>query len=118
MSYGTFVVPAVIAGIGVSMAIPAAQSSVVGSVAPEAIGKAAGANSMMRELGGVFGIALAVSVFAGAGSYLSAGDFFDGFAAATAVAAALSAAGAVCALALPPTRRRSPTAQPVPAMRS
>ena len=118
MSYGTFVVPAVIAGIGVSMAIPAAQSSVVGSVAPEAIGKAAGANSMMRELGGVFGIALAVSVFAGAGSYVSAGDFLDGFAAATTVAAALSAAGAVCALALPPTRRRSPTAQPVPAMRS
>ena len=127
MSYGTFIVPAVIAGIGVSMAIPAAQSSVVGSLAPEAIGKAAGANSMMRELGGVFGIALAVSVFAGAGSYASAGEFLDGFAAAVAAAAALSAAGAVCALALPPTRRRSrprsaesptPTPRPAPATRS
>ena len=32
-------------------------------------GKAAGANSMMRELGGVFGIALMVAVFAAAGSY-------------------------------------------------
>ena len=36
-----------------------------------ALGKAAGANSMMRELGGVFGIAVVVAVFAGAGSYAS-----------------------------------------------
>ena len=54
------------------MAIPAAQNSVVGSVALEAVGKAAGANSMMRELGGVFGIAVAVAVFAGAGGYARA----------------------------------------------
>ena len=59
------------AGIGVSMSFPAAQNSVVGSVPPEAIGKAAGTNSTMRELGGVFGIALSVAVFAGAGSYVS-----------------------------------------------
>ena len=45
-----------------------------------AIGKAAGANSMMRELGGVFGIAVVVAVFAGAGSYASADAFIDGFA--------------------------------------
>ena len=38
----------------------------------DALGKAAGANSMMRELGGVFGIAVVVAVFAGAGSYASA----------------------------------------------
>ena len=53
------------------MAIPAAQNSVVGSVAEGALGKAAGTNSMMRELGGVFGIAVVVAVFAGAGSYAS-----------------------------------------------
>ena len=33
------------------------------------VGKAAGANSMMRELGGVFGIAVAVAVFGAAGGY-------------------------------------------------
>ena len=59
--------PFIVAGVGVSMAIPAAQNSVVGSVAMDAIGKAAGANSMMRELGGVFGIAIVVAVFAAAG---------------------------------------------------
>jgi hypothetical protein len=42
------------------MAIPAAQNSVVGSMSDDLLGKAAGINSMMRELGGVFGIAVAV----------------------------------------------------------
>ena len=47
---------------------------------------------MMRELGGVFGIAVAVAVFAGAGSYASPDAFLDGFTPAVAVAAGLSAA--------------------------
>src|SRR3954470_3937129 len=99
--------PFIIAGVGVSMAIPAAQNSVVGSVATEAIGKAAGTNSMMRELGGVFGIAIAVAVFAGAGSYLSPVAFTDGFAPAMAVSAGLALAGAAAGMALP-GRRRGP----------
>ena len=64
--------PFVVAGVGVSMAIPAAQTSVIGSVSADEIGKAAGVNSTLRELGGVFGIALAVAVFAASGSYASA----------------------------------------------
>ena len=105
LTYSEFVPPAVVAGVGVSMAIPAAQNSVVGSFALADLGKAAGANSMMRELGGVFGIAVAVAVFAGAGSYASADAFLDGFAPAIAVVAALSLAGAVVALALPGRRQ-------------
>jgi EmrB/QacA subfamily drug resistance transporter len=101
LSYGELVVPLIVAGVGVSMAIPAAQNSVVGSVGDDAIGKAAGANSMVRELGGVFGIAIAVAVFAGAGGYASPEAFTDGFAPAIGVAAALSLAGAVAGAALP-----------------
>src|SRR5215217_8061073 len=86
MTYSQMVVPFVVAGVGVSMAIPAAQNSVVGSVGIEAVGKAAGTNSMMRELGGVFGIAVVVAVFASAGGYGSPEDFTDGFAPAIAVA--------------------------------
>jgi EmrB/QacA subfamily drug resistance transporter len=104
MAYGELVAPLILAGVGVSMAIPSGQNSVLGSVALEAVGKAAGANSMMRELGGVFGIAVAVAVFAGAGGYVSAAAFTDGFAAAIGVAAALSFAGAVAGLALPGRR--------------
>ena len=111
LTYSEFVLPAVVAGVGVSMAIPAAQNSVVGSFALEDVGKAAGANSMMRELGGVFGIALAVAVFASAGSFASPDAFLDGFAPAIAVVAALSLVGAIVALALP---GRPPAAESLP----
>jgi EmrB/QacA subfamily drug resistance transporter len=110
LTYSEFVLPSIIAGVGVSMAIPAAQNSVVGSFALEDVGKAAGANSMMRELGGVFGIAVAAAVFAGAGSFASAAAFLDGFAPAIAVVAALSLAGATVAFALPGRRQPAETA--------
>ena len=69
------------------MAIPSGQNAVVRGISLAEVGKAAGANSMMRELGGVFGIAVVVAVFAGAGGYASAAAFADGFAAAVGVAA-------------------------------
>ena len=68
----------VFAGIGLSLALPSAQASVLGAVSQEAVGKAAGTNTMMRELGGVFGIAVAVAIFAEAGSYVSPQAFVDG----------------------------------------
>ena len=115
MSYAQLLAPFVVAGVGVSMAIPAAQNSVVASVPDAALGKAAGANSMMRELGGVFGIAIAVAVFAAAGSYASPQAFVDGFAPATAVGAAFALIGAVVGLALPGRRRAPAAAAAVPA---
>ena len=115
VAYTSMLAPLIVAGVGVSMAIPSAQSSAVGSVATEAIGKAAGTNSMMRELGGVFGIAVVVAVFAGAGGYASPTEFVDGFAPAIGVGGAFALAGAAVALALP--GRRRPAALPaVPAL--
>ena len=111
MAYSSMLAPFIVAGVGVSMAIPAAQNSVIGSVDPSAIGKAAGVNSMMRELGGVFGIAVTVAVFAAAGGYASAEAFVDGFAPAIGVAAGMAALGAVVALGLP--GRRTPAAEVV-----
>ncbi|HEY3021282.1 MAG TPA: MFS transporter [Solirubrobacteraceae bacterium] len=113
IGFGALVAPLVVAGVGVSLAIPAAQNSVVGSVAPDMIGKAAGVNSMMRELGGVFGIAVTVAVFAGTGGYASPQAFTDGFGPAIGVAAGLSLCGALAGLALPARRRlRAPLAVP------
>jgi hypothetical protein len=112
LAYSEMLLPFVVAGVGVSMAIPAAQNSVVSSVDDHAIGKAAGANSMMRELGGVFGIAVTVAVFAAAGSYASPSAFLEGFGPAIGVAAALSLIGAAAGLALPGRRRRA--AAPIP----
>jgi EmrB/QacA subfamily drug resistance transporter len=112
MAYSQMLAPFIVGGVGVSMAIPAAQNSVLGSVAEEALGKAAGTNSMMRELGGVFGIAVVVAVFAGAGSYASAQAFTDGFAPAILFAAGLALLGAVAGLALPGRRRATAAIAP------
>jgi EmrB/QacA subfamily drug resistance transporter len=106
MPFSELVVPLIVAGVGISMAIPSAQNSVVGSATLETAGKLAGINSMMRELGGVFGIAVAVAVFAGFGGYESASAFIDGFGPAIAVSSGLALLGALCGVALPSRRRR------------
>jgi EmrB/QacA subfamily drug resistance transporter len=115
LPYSHMVAPFIVAGVGTSMAIPAAQNSVVGAIDDAAIGKAAGANSMMRELGGVFGVAISVAVFAAAGSYVSPASFIDGFGPAIAVAAGISLAGAAAGLALP-GRGRAQRISVVPAL--
>jgi EmrB/QacA subfamily drug resistance transporter len=108
LAYWQIAIPLVLSGTGIAMALPAAQSSVLTSVAPPDIGKASGTFSTMRQLGGAFGVAVAVAVFAGAGSYASAHAFSDGFVAATGACAALSLVGVLAANALP--RRRTQTA--------
>jgi MFS family permease len=105
MAYGQIVPAMMVAGCGVSMALPSGQNAAVNAVPPEAIGKAAGTNTMLRELGGVFGIAVAVAVFAGAGGYASAQAFTDGFVPAIAVSAGLSLTGALVGLLVPARRR-------------
>jgi EmrB/QacA subfamily drug resistance transporter len=112
LDYGEMIAPLIVAGVGASIAIPPATSAVVGAVAQQEVGKAAGANSMLRELGGVFGIAILVAVFAGAGSYASAAAFSDGFALAIAASAALSLVGAIAGLGLPGRPRSTRAAQP------
>jgi len=101
MSYGELIPPLIVAGIGISMSFPAAQNSVVSAVPPEAIGKASGTNTTMRELGGVLGIAIGVAAFAGAGGYASPSEFSDGFVAAMLVTTGLSLLAALAGSALP-----------------
>ncbi|TDC53802.1 DHA2 family efflux MFS transporter permease subunit [Jiangella ureilytica] len=107
MAYGPLVAPLVISGIGIAMAIPATQNSVVGAVPPHMIGKGAGTNTMLRQLGGVFGVAVLVAVFAGWGGYESPRAFTDGFVAALAGASVLAVLGAAAGLLIP---RRRPAA--------
>jgi hypothetical protein len=119
LACGGMIAPLVVAGIGASMAMPAPASSVVGAVRHEDVRKAAGANSMLRELGGEFGIALLVTVFAAADSYASPDALSDGFAPAIAVSAALSHMGAIAGLSLPGRPQATRTARrprPIPAL--
>jgi MFS family permease len=108
MSYAAIVAPMVIAGAGVSMAYPAVQKVVVGAVAPRDIGKASGSYNTMRQLGGVFGVAILVAIFSGAGGFGSPQAFSDGFAPAMAVAALMSFGGTLAGMLLPATSMSIP----------
>jgi EmrB/QacA subfamily drug resistance transporter len=101
LAYWELVAPLVLSGAGVALAIPAALGAVMSSVAPQFIGKASGAFSTLRQLGGAFGVAALVAVFSSAGDYGSAAQCSDGFAATIGACAALSLLGATAGLALP-----------------
>ena len=110
LAYATLVAPLIVAGAGVSMAMPAAQNAVLSSVAQTEVGKASGTFNTLRFLGGVSGIAIAVAVFAAAGSFDSPRAFTAGFVPAIAVAAALSLAAAIAGM-WQPARRAAALAQ-------
>ena len=101
VSYLALVAPLVLAGVGVSMAMPAAQNAILSSVAVTEMGKASGVFNMARFLGGMFGIAALVATFSATGAADTAAHFSSGFAAAMMLASALSLAGALVGLVLP-----------------
>jgi EmrB/QacA subfamily drug resistance transporter len=105
LAYPALVAPLVLAGVGVSMAMPAAQNAILGSVAVAEMGKASGVFNMARFLGGMFGVAILVTVFSASGAVGSAVAFSAGFASAMKVAAALSLLGALAGLWLPARHR-------------
>jgi len=78
---------------------------VLGSVRREEEGIASGANNAIRELGGVFGIAVLGAVFSARGGYTSGAAFVSGMSAAVWVGAAAVAVAAAVALALPRLRK-------------
>jgi EmrB/QacA subfamily drug resistance transporter len=86
-----------LAGFGVAMFFPTVANEVVGIVPPAEVGVASGTNSALRELGGVFGVAVLAAVFARPGIYASAAIFTDGFKSALWVGAAFSAVASVLA---------------------
>jgi predicted MFS family arabinose efflux permease len=81
-----------LAGIGGPMVFTTVAGTAMSSVAPEQIGIASGTNNTLRELGGVFGIAVLAAVFNRPGIYHSPDIFVSGFRAALWVAVAFSAA--------------------------
>ena len=101
-----------VAGVGTSLCFPTVANSVMSSVPPQEAGVASGTNSSLRELGGVFGIAVLAAIFTRHGVYASPQTFVDGFQPALVVGAALTAVGIVAALLTPgrPRSERQPTA--------
>lgn len=106
VGYGQLGIAMTIAGVGISMCFPSVANTVMGSVSPADAGVASGTNSMLRELGGVFGIAVLASIFARHGVYHSPRTLSSGFSHAVWVGAGFSALGALAALLAPAHRRR------------
>ena len=113
VGYGQLVAPLVIAGVGISMALPVAPNAIVSAVKPHEMGKASGVNSTMQRLGSAFAIAIAAAVFASNGHIGSAASFTSGFRPALLVVASLSLVGAFTALGVRPRRSVTPQVQPV-----
>ena len=113
VAYGGFVLPLIMAGVGISMALPVVSTAIVTAVAHHDMGKASGVNSTLQRFGGAFAIAVAAAVFTANGHLGSALAFSTGFRPALAVVAVLSVIGAISALGVN-GRRQLPTtvAQP------
>jgi EmrB/QacA subfamily drug resistance transporter len=105
VAYATLVPAFVVSGIGMSLFFAPVANVVLGSVRRDQEGIASGANNAIRELGGVFGIAVLGAVFAARGGYTSGASFVAGLSPAVWVGAAAVAAAAAAALALPRLRK-------------
>ena len=99
--YESMIVPFVLAGIGMGLFFAPIANVVLSAVRPEMEGKASGATNTIREIGGVFGVAVLAAIFSANGSYASPAAYVNGLSPALAVGAAVVALGAVAAAFIP-----------------
>jgi EmrB/QacA subfamily drug resistance transporter len=109
--YTELVIPFILSGTGMAMFFAPVANVVLSAVRLEEEGKASGTNNAIREVGGVFGVAVLATVFARYGGYESPQTFVDGLTPAIWVGAIVVAVGAFISLAIP--RRIRPQEQPV-----
>jgi EmrB/QacA subfamily drug resistance transporter len=106
IAYRDMVAPFIIAGVGMSLFFAPMANIVLSAVRPKEEGQASGANNAIRELGGVFGVAVLAAVFAHVGGYGSPQSFVDGMNAAILIGAGVVALGALAAFLIPGRRRQ------------
>jgi EmrB/QacA subfamily drug resistance transporter len=106
IAYIELVPPFAVAGIGMALFFAPVANVVLSAVRPEEEGQASGANNALREIGGVFGVAVLAAIFANRGGYASPQAFVDGLNPAVWAGAGVVGVGALAALAIP--RRRKP----------
>jgi EmrB/QacA subfamily drug resistance transporter len=104
--------PLVLSGVGIALVMPTMSGEAVAAVRAEQMGVASGTNTTVRELGGVFGVALVATIFASPRSYASPAGFVDGFLDAMWACAVFAAAGAALAC-LADGARGSTAAEPL-----
>ena len=103
--YSELVPGFVVSGVGMALFFAPVANVVLSAVSPREEGQASGANNAIRELGGVFGVAVLASVFTSYGGYESGQAFVDGLVPAVWVGAIVVGLGAIAALFIPRKRR-------------
>ncbi|MBV8300360.1 MAG: DHA2 family efflux MFS transporter permease subunit [Candidatus Dormibacteraeota bacterium] len=103
--YSAFIIPFILAGSGMALVFAPSANAVLSAVRTHETGQASGANSAIREVGGVFGVAVLATVFSHVGGYASATQFVNGVHPAVLVGSIVLAAGAVVAMLVPAVRR-------------
>jgi MFS family permease len=73
------VIALLVAGVGISMALPTVPTAVLSAVAPQQMGKASGINYMAQRFGAVFAVAIGSTVFASYGGLGSPATVTAGF---------------------------------------
>ena len=94
------VAPFALSGMGMALFFAPVANVVLSSVRPEQEGQASGANNAIRELGGVFGVAVLASIFAHYGGYRTGETFAHGMSVAVYVGAAIVAVGSLAAFSI------------------
>ncbi|MGA3030516.1 MAG: DHA2 family efflux MFS transporter permease subunit [Candidatus Limnocylindrales bacterium] len=112
VSYASLVPAFIVSGAGMGLFFAPIANVVLSAVPREDEGKASGANNTIRELGGVFGIAMLGAIFSAAGSYATPRTYTDGLVPAVWVGAGVVAVGAVLALVLPAAVARLARTEP------
>jgi len=107
VEYLAFVPAFILAGTGMGLFFAPIANVVLSAVRPEEEGKASGANNAIRELGGVFGVAVLAAVFTANGSYATPDTYVAGLVPAMQLGAVVVGIGALAALALPGRVRRT-----------
>ena len=100
-AYWELVAPFMVSGIGMAMFWAPVANVVLAAVRKEEEGQASGAQNAIRELGGVFGVAVLASVWSHYGSYRTGASFVDGMTPAVWVGAVIVLLGALAAFAIP-----------------
>src|SRR5262249_31399278 len=118
VAYATLVPAFVVAGIGMSLFFAPVANMVLGSVRREEEGIASGANNAIRELGGVFGVAVLGAVFSARGGYTSGAALVTRVAPAGLGGGAGAGRGAPAAPGPPPPRPGRAPAPPPPSARA
>lgn len=99
-SYITMAIPLMIAGMGLSMAGPALQKSVLSAVEPIYLGKASGIYNIFRLFGGAIGTTISVIIFNIFGGISNSLAFAQGFDAVIITTGVISLLGIVFSLKL------------------